>query len=459
MTRSGTTSGPELLVELDRNSRVPLHRQLTDGVREAIRDGRLAAGSRMPSTRVLAHDLGVSRRLVVDAYGQLVAEGFLRSTQGSGTRVTSVEASVAPRPRATRGRVDIDFSPGVPDLAGFPRQAWLKALRQGLSVTESSALGYVEQHGLLRTRIALAEYLARTRALDTDPERIVLCSGVTQGLMLLARCVEGPIAMEEPGFWAHRLMLEHSGARPLPVPVDGSGLDVGALAESGARAVLVTPSHQSPTGVVLSASRRAELSGWAREGRLVIEDDYDADYRYDRAPVGALQGISPDRVAYLGSVSKTLAPGVRIGWMVLPTDLVEPVRTAKIVADNGSSVLDQIAFAEFLESGSYDRHLRQMRKRYAERRRAMLEALSRHLPEATVLGAAAGVQLSLEFPDGYPVDTLIRRASELRVRVDPLARCFADRAAARPGMILGYADVTESQIRTGVELLGRAAHV
>ena len=238
--------------------------------------------------------------------------------------------------------------------------------------------------------------------------------------------------------------------------IDDDGLDVAALADSGARAVLSTPAHQSPTGVVLSATRRTALVEWARTGNLVIEDDYDAEYRYDRAPVGALQGIAPDRVIYVGSTSKTLAPGLRIGWMVLPPALVGAATTAKGLADTGSSVMDQLAFAQLLTAGGYDRHLRQMRRRYLTRRNALLRALSRYLPQATVLGAAAGVHLTVRFPDDYPIAAVVRRAAEMRVRVEPLAPCYADPATAPPGLMLGYANLTESQIVTGVRALATA---
>jgi GntR family transcriptional regulator / MocR family aminotransferase len=240
------------------------------------------------------------------------------------------------------------------------------------------------------------------------------------------------------------------------VPVDDDGLDVAALADTGATTVLATPAQQSPTGVVLSATRRTALVQWARAGHVVIEDDYDAEYRYDRAPVGALQGIAPGRVVYVGSTSKTLAPGLRTGWMVLPANLVGPVALSKGLADTGSSVMDQIAFAKLLTTGGYDRHLRQMRRRYLLRRNALLRALARYLPEATVLGAAAGVHLTVHLPDGCPVADLVRRAAEMRVRVDPLAPCYAEAATAPPGLMLGYANLSESQIVTGVQALARA---
>ncbi|WP_234706228.1 aminotransferase-like domain-containing protein [Mycolicibacterium setense] len=303
----------------------------------------------------------------------------------------------------------------------------------------------------------MADYLRRTRGVVADPRLVVLCSGATQAIALLAQCLDGPLATEDPGFWLHRMVLRHNGVDPLPVTVDDNGIDVGALSASAATTVLTTPAHHSPTGVVLSAARRTELLEWAQPGRLIIEDDYDAEYRYDRAPVGALQGVAPDRVVYLGTTSKTLAPGLRIGWMVVPAHLISRVRTAKSLADTGSSVMDQIAFSQFLTSGGYDRHLRQMRRRYGARRKALLTALSRHLPQAEVLGAAAGVHLTVRFPRGFPIEEFTRRATESRVRLEPLAPCYAEPDQAPPGLILGYANLTETQIATGVEILGEMA--
>jgi GntR family transcriptional regulator / MocR family aminotransferase len=458
MTISGTTSAPELLVELDRTAPDPLHHQLATGLRDAIRTGRLTPHTRLPSTRVLAADLGVSRRLVVDAYSQLVAEGFLLSKHGSGTRVATVDtASASERGSVEPARYDVDFLPGSPDLSSFPRHSWLRALRQGLAGLESDAFGYVTPQGLLMARVAIADYLRRTRGVLADPRHIVICSGATQAVALLGQTLRTTqLAMEDPGFWLHRKVLQHNGVDPIPVRVDDEGIDVDTLAGSGAAAVLTTPAHQSPTGVVLSAARRTALMEWARAGHLIIEDDYDAEYRYDRAPVGSLQGIAPDRVVYVGSTSKTLAPGLRIGWMVLPAHLAKAVALSKGLADTGSSVMDQVAFTQFLTSGAYDRHLRQMRRRYQVRRNALLRALARHLPEATVLGAAAGVHLTVRFPHGFPIENLLAHAAQKRIRVEPLAPCYAEPATAPPGLLLGYANLTESQIERGVQELARA---
>jgi GntR family transcriptional regulator/MocR family aminotransferase len=458
MTISGTTSAPELLVELDRTAPDRLHHQLATGLRDAIRTGRLTPHTRLPSTRVLAADLGVSRRLVVDAYSQLVAEGFLLSKHGSGTRVATVDTASAPeRGAAEPARYDVDFLPGSPDLSSFPRHSWLRALRQGLAGLESDAFGYVAPQGLLMARVAIADYLGRTRGVLADPRHIVICSGATQAVALLGQTLRTtPLAMEDPGFWLHRKVLQHNGVDPIPVRVDDEGIDVDTLAGSGAAAVLTTPAHQSPTGVVLSAARRTALMEWARAGHLIIEDDYDAEYRYDRAPVGSLQGMAPDRVVYVGSTSKTLAPGLRIGWMVLPAHLTKAVALSKGLADTGSSVMDQVAFTQFLTSGEYDRHLRQMRRRYQVRRNALLRALARHLPEAAVLGAAAGVHLTVRFPHGFPIENVLAHAAQKRIRVEPLAPCYTEPATAPPGLLLGYANLTESQIERGVQELARA---
>jgi GntR family transcriptional regulator/MocR family aminotransferase len=465
MVISGTTVGPELLVIIDRTRPEPLYRQLTDGLRDAIRGRRLEPHARMPSTRVLAADLGVSRRLVVDAYSQLVAEGFLLSRHGSGTSVAGVEVTggATAGDRTIAAGYHVDFTPGCPDLSSFPRAAWLRALRQGLAVTPSDAFGYVAPEGYPACRAEVSSYLRRTRGVIADPDSIVICGGVTQGIAIAAqilRKTDGlPIAIEDPAFWFHRIALRNHDVDGIPIPVDEDGLDVDALKASGARAVLTTPAHQSPSGVVLTPDRRTALLDWARAGNVIIEDDYDAEYRYDRAPVGAIQALAPDRVIYLGSVSKTLAPAMRIGWMVLPEHLLRLATRYKMSADLGSSLMDQIAFAQLVASGDYDRHLRQMRRRYIVRRNALLRALSRYLPQTTVYGVAAGVQLAVHFPPDYPIDDLIANAAAMRVKVEPLRPWYAQPASGPPGLIMGFANLSESQILTGVQILGEASPV
>jgi GntR family transcriptional regulator/MocR family aminotransferase len=458
----GANSGPELFVELDRSTRRPLRAQLEDGLREAVRSGRLAAHARLPATRALASDLGVSRRLVVDAYAQLLAEGYLVSRRGAGTFVAEAAgasgAAVAePRPSVPT----FDFFPGFPDLANFPRRAWLRALRATLRDAPDRAFGYPDPHGALDLRRALAGHLRRVRGVVADPETIVVCSGAAQAFFLLARALDGGrIAVEDPGLPAHRAILAGQSAQLVPLPVDERGACVGELPALAERegpidAVLVTPAHQSPTGVALSPARRAALLAWAGESAgLVIEDDYDAEYRYDRAPLGAMQGLAADRVVYIGTVSKTLGPALRLGWLVLPPLLVEKVVAEKLLADHGSPTIDQLALARLIESGAYDRHLRQARRRYRARRDALVQAVGRHLPDARVTGLAAGLHALVRL--GREVDgmQLMQAAARRSVGVYPLGYAHMQVRPVDDGLVLGYANLAEPAIEEGIRRLG-----
>jgi len=286
-------------------------------------------------------------------------------------------------------------------------------------------------------------------------------NGVAQGLDLVIRALAGagpvPLAVEDPHSERTHALLGAAGAVRLPIPVDGQGIDVGALRRGPARVVLVTPAHQYPTGVVLSPRRRAELIAWAAEvDGLVLEDDYDAEFRYDRDPVGCLQGLCPQRVLLLGSVSKSLAPGLRLGWLVAPPPLAEAVRRARAQSDLGSPVIDQYALARLIASGAYDRHLRQMRRRYRARRDAMVEALARWLPGATVHGVSAGIQLYLELPSGLDQDAVVRAAAERGVAVQAAAPLRAGRDRP-PALMLGFARLPEHRIADAVRLLAEAA--
>lgn len=443
----GTTfaapAGPELLVELRRDGGRPLRAQLEDGLRAGVRAGRLAAGARLPSSRTLARDLGVTRRLVVEAYAQLAAEGYLVARGGSGTYVAAGRVAQAPAASRTdvqraadaarSARVRHDFFPGAPDLSAFPRQAWLRALRDVLRTLPDRALGYEDPRGVPALRAQLAEYLARVRGVVADPERIVIVSGAAQGLALLARVLvrrgTPRIAVEDPSLPAHRALLERHGAQLVRIPVDGEGVRAELLALSGAAAAIVTPAHQMPLGVALSRARRTRLLAW--DG-LVVEDDYDAEFRYDRAPLAALQGLAPERVAYLGSASKTLAPGLRLGWLVLPDAFAQEVAAEKLYDDMGSDALGQRVLARLIETRAYDRHLRVLRRRHRERREALIVALARHLPDARPQGIAAGLHAVVELP--APID------------VPPFEAACAARGlrvyGTRPrSLMLGYANV------------------
>jgi GntR family transcriptional regulator/MocR family aminotransferase len=458
----GTNVGPELLLELDRHSRRPLRAQLEDGLRDAVRTGRLAPRSRLPASRALAADLGVSRRLVVDAYAQLLAEGYLVARAGAGTFVAETAAASAPAasdPPARR--LAFDFFPGNPDLSAFPRRAWLRALRETLRHAPDQAFGYPDPRGAIELRRALVEHLRRVRGVVADPETIVVCGGASQGFALLARALEGErIAVEDPSLPVHRGIMQAGGALLAPLAVDEDGARVPALprlaAEHGPiRAVVVTPAHQSPTGVAMSSARRAALTAWASEGeRLIIEDDYDAEYRYDRAPLAALQGLASDRVAYLGTVSKTLAPALRLGWIVAPPALLARLVELKALADHGSATIEQLALAHLLESGAYDSHLRQARRRYRVRRDALVSAVTTHLPGARVTGVAAGLHAIVRLPHAVDGLRLVQAAQRLSVGVYPLGYGYFNVRPVDDGLVLGYANLAEPAIEEGIRRLG-----
>jgi GntR family transcriptional regulator / MocR family aminotransferase len=450
---SGTTaSGPELLVELRRDAERPLRAQLEEGLRDAVRRGRVSAGASLPSSRALARDLGVSRRLVVEAYAQLVAEGYLVSRAGAGTFVADTAAAAAPvvpesEPRPPR----FDFFPGVPDLGAFPRAAWGRAVRDVLRELPAHQLGYPDPRGVAALRSRLAEYLVRARGVVATPERVVVVSGAGQGLALLTRVLarrgDARIAVEDPSLPVHRYLLERAGAQLVPVAVDEDGVDVDLLAASGAAAAVVTPAHQMPTGVALSVDRRAALVDWAAAGGLVVEDDYDAEFRYDRPALAALQGLAPEHVVYLGSASKSLAPGLRLGWLVAPAGLVDELAAEKLLHDMGTDVIAQHALARLIGGGAYDRHLRVLRRRHRARRDALVAALARHVPDAEVTGIAAGLHAGVRLAEPIDVHAFQSACERRSVRVyDPQPRM----------LFLGYAGMPEPAIEAGVERLAEA---
>jgi GntR family transcriptional regulator / MocR family aminotransferase len=452
MAESGTSYGPELLVRLRGGRR---RAQLEDRLRELVRDGTLAAGSRMPSSRALAGDLGVSRRLVVDAYAQLLAEGYLVARRGAGTYVadagTHQDAATAPAPSSAP---QFDFFPGAPDLSAFPRALWLSATREVLHTAPDGAFAYPDARGAPALRHALSAYLRRVRGVAVDPEAVVVCAGATQGLAVLARALSNEgvdaIDVEDPGLPPHRAVLDYAGLRVRGALVDEHGLDVRSLRSP---VVLCTPAHQCPTGVVLSPQRRGELVRWAREGGLVIEDDYDAEFRYDRAPLAALQGLAPDRVVYLGTVSKTLAPGLRLGWLVVPPSLGDAVVQAKALDDLGCSVLEQLVLARLLETSAYDRHLRKARRRNRARRDALIDAVARELPGAHVSGVSAGLHALVRLPRAVELQPLLAGAVAQSLGIYPLNLHRIDPGGGVQALVMGYANLSEPAIAEGVRRL------
>jgi GntR family transcriptional regulator/MocR family aminotransferase len=432
---------------------------LMDALREAVRTGRLVPGTRLPSTRSLAADLGVARNTVAHAYAELIAEGWLIAQQGSGTRVASRAEPRQAAPAAARTRPNprsptYGLLPGSPNLAEFPRTQWLAAARRALTAAPHDAFGYGDALGRVELRTVLADYLARARGVYAEPQRIVICSGFHHGLMLTAQALRArrvrAVAVESYGFDVYRDLLTSAGLRTPPLYVDESGARTNDLAQlNGVGAVLMTPAHQYPTGVELRPDRRATAVDWARAtGGLILEDDYDGEFRYDRQPVGALQGLDPERVVYFGSASKSLAPGLRLAWMVLPEELVPEIVAAKGYVE-WSSTLDQLTLAEFIASGAYDRHVRSMRLRYRRRRDELVAALAQKAPGIRVTGMAAGLQAVLELPRGTE-RSVVQSAARQGLAVSGMAEYryeVADsgwRLPEQDALVVGYAAPSDS---------------
>ncbi len=450
-----------MIVELDRGGEMPLHEQIERSLREQIRSGRLPAATRVPSTRALATTLGVSRGVVTEAYGQLAAEGYLTTRQGAPVRVASIVQGVERPPAVSLlERFPYHFHPGLPDLAGFPRESWMRSLRAALRDSPIDALAYGDPRGAPSLREALCEYLGRVRGCDADPEHVIVCTGFTQGFSLLCRALRSrgveQIGLEDPGWHPHRLIVEQAGMEVVPIPVDSGGIRVDALARTQLAAVLVTPANQFPTGAVLTPHRRAELVEWAGDERLVVEDDFDSEFRYDRVAVGALQGLAPERIVHVGSVSKRLAPGMRLGWMLLPSWLTWELTASKTIEDGGSEIVGQLALRDFILRGELDRHVRRMRLRYRERREVLLAALARELPRLDVeRRGAAGLFVLAQLPRGVDEAALVHAAAARGVGVDGLSlhRYAADGEA---GVLLGYGNLAAPAIEHGVRLLAEA---
>jgi GntR family transcriptional regulator/MocR family aminotransferase len=450
--------GPELLIRLERGGG-PIGAQLEVQLRDAIRSQRLSSGELLPSSRRLAAELGVSRGLVQECYTQLLAEGFLTTHGGSGTFVAPGAASPASLrvepSESQRFRPAIDFRPGWPDPSSFPRRDWLWALREATRTAPDAAFGYGDPRGALDLREVLASYLRRVRGAVANPEQIVICAGYAQGLNLVLRALSQheirTIAVEDPGHASDRTSAERWGLRPIPVPVDEHGLNAHELQRTDARAVLLTPAHQSPSGVVLSPERRRAIAAWATANQaIVIEDDYDSEFRYDRDPVGALQGLAPDYVALIGTVSKSLSPGLRIGWIHCPPSLLEAVVTEKAQDDRGSPALDQLALAHLMRSGRFDRHLRQMRATYRNRRYALVDALAVHAPVVELRGLAAGIHAVAVLPSTADERAIALAAAERSVGLYPMSN-YDDRPADRPPqLVLGFGGLTEAAIARGI---------
>jgi GntR family transcriptional regulator / MocR family aminotransferase len=448
----------DLHLDLEPGAGTRKRARLEAALRDAVRDRRLAPGTRLPPTRTLCRELGVSRGVVVDAYAQLAAEGYLRTRRGGGTTVAELEdaGTVAPPPRAaTTGPVRFDMNPFAPALAEFPRGTWAAALTRALRRMPDADLGQPDPAGTPELREALAGYLGRARGLRADAGRIVVTCGARHGIGLVWRSLAArgtrTVAIERPGWHGIEETVTSAGLQPVAFAVDERGLDVPALvSEPRVDAAAVAPAHQFPTGAVLSARRRQMLAAWARDGgRLVLEDDYDAEYRYDRQPIGCLQGLAPEHVAYVGSASKTLSPALRLGWLALPGALAADVGELARLGGAAPSVAVQLAFAELLARGDVDRHLRRQRRIYARRREALLEALAARLPALTVGGASAGLFAVLQLPADADERSVADAARRRGI-------CLQRRREGPPALVLGYANLAPSAAKGAVEELAAA---
>jgi GntR family transcriptional regulator/MocR family aminotransferase len=469
----------DLLVDLRSQDGSGLRERLEHGLRTAIQRRRLVAGALLPPTRVLAAELGISRSVVVEAYANLAADGYVEGRQGAGTRVRLDVRQAPARPRPARRRYDAaryfarprDASPagappirllgGLPDPALFPRARWARHYRTALAELPDRQLTYPAALGAGALRRALSGYLGRVRGVDTSPDRMLVCAGFTQGLTLICRALGRTgarrVAVEEPCFALHRDAIALTGLEPVPVAMDERGIDPAALEGLDVAAVLVAPAHSYPTGATLDARRRRELVAWAsRNDALIVEDDYDAEFRYDRLPIGALQGLAPERIAYVGCASKTLTPALRLGWVAAPPDLIDAIEREKRFDDMGSGLLEQMAFARFVERGDFSRHLRRVRPIYRARRDATIAALAEHLPEATWRGAAAGLHLHVTLPDGVDERQLAHTAFERGILVEDAAWHWADADGLPPSLVVGYGAVAEPAIDRAVAVLAEA---
>lgn len=452
--------GPELLLEL------PAHglrrRAVEEALRAAIRDGRLTAGTRLPSTRDLAHQLGLARGTITAVYEQLTAEGWLWARRGAGTEVARGTAVSGPVPANRPGPENAprhDLRPGRPDSHSFPRAAWGRAMRAALRDAPADAFGFGDPRGRIELRNTLSAYLSRVRGVRVDPANLVLCSGYTQALALLAEVFVDDgipvVGMEDPTIADH-VRLMSTWVEVVDIPLDTSGLAVDALAASAARVAICTPSHQFPIGMCMTSQRRSELLAWAAErDGWIVEDDYDGEFRYDRQPIAALQARQPERVIYVGSTSKTIGPAVRLGWIACPTPLLDSLVEAKRRTHDWRAI-DQLALASLIDSGGYDRFLRSARRTYRQRRDLLTVAVRNALPDSSIRGIEAGLHAIVELPDPHPSAErdAIAALSRASILTHPLGDYLRrDRDRYPPALVIGYGAAADQRYRPAVEAL------
>jgi len=440
------SAGLDLHLELRRDLGRPRVREsVATGLREAVSTGRLAPGTTLPPSRALAADLGIARNSVAEAYAQLVAEGWLVARQGSATKVADHPAipSARVKPAHTADRpLRYDLRAGFPDVTSFPRAEWLAAARAALAKAPPDSLSYGPPAGLPQLRSALSGYLARARGVRVTAASLAICAGFTSGLALVAAVLASygfrTIGVEAYGHGRHRALLRDAGLQLVPLPVDEYGAVPAGLEQLDA--VLLTPAHQFPVGVALSPDRRAQFASWAaRTGAVIIEDDYDGEFRYDRRAVGALQALAPDHVIYAGTASKTLTPGLRLGWLVLPARLEPHAAERSSITHAQAAAVEQLTLAEFIETGRYDRHIRRRRLEYRRRRDRLVAGLAHRTPELRVSGMSAGLHTVVNLPDGVAEAEIIDGARSRDLAVDGLASYHIDDDSQPSALVIGYA--------------------
>jgi GntR family transcriptional regulator / MocR family aminotransferase len=445
-------------------------RSLESALRAAVLDGRLSSATRLPAARSLAVDLGISRNTVASVYAELTAEGWLESRVGAGTWVSDHAPRVAsvPTHRARTQPRSIDLRGGIPDSTVFPRREWVAAVRAAVLGAPATELGYPDPAGVPGLRAALAEYLSRTRGVAALPSTVVVGHGFGDLLILVCRALRDRgarwVAVEEYGHESHRRLIAAAGLEPIPIPVDGDGADVTVLdsvpgikrSTATPGAVLLTPAHQFPVGVPLSPRRRRWLVDWAhRSNALILEDDYDGEFRYDRRSIGALQALSPDRVVYLGTASKAGAPSVGLAWAVPPTWILPDALEQRELSGGQPSALHQLALATFLSSHEYDRGVRRLRGHYRARRTRLEQVVADQLPGCEVTGLAAGLQCLLRLPMDADENQVEREAARRGLRLEGLGSLRAPGASnpAEPAMVIGYGAPTSGQYESALSIL------